>query len=36
MEKEINLLAFNKTWEVVDLPSGKKAYWLQMGLQDKA
>lgn len=36
MKVEITALEKNHTWEITDLPKGKKAYRLQMGVQAQA
>jgi hypothetical protein len=33
MKEEMDALEKNKTWDLVELPKGRKSCWLQMGLQ---
>lgn len=35
MKKQIQALKDKNTQEVVDLPRGKKCYWIKMGIQNK-
>jgi hypothetical protein len=32
-DEEIKSLNENETWDLVDMPTGRKAYWNQMGFQ---